>query len=194
MITSYREGPLLPIEHAEVSGTLREISISAPPGAIFDPDGSVALPASAGSFSFRYSIDSQFHQSRNRFIIWCALRCCRLMLIDVRRIQGPVLDLVELSLDLNLAKNTLRLRFPFDVVPEVSFYEVTNDANPTQAKLCMPGASLLAPLSYFHEISSLQLRGGRAIGFASTTHKRSHKGALLGARRASIRSLRGLMG
>lgn len=53
-----------------------------------------------------------------------------------RRIQGPILDLVELSLDLNLAKNTLRLRFPFDLLPEVTFYEATEDPNPTQAKLC----------------------------------------------------------
>lgn len=75
MITSYREVPLLPIEHAEAAGTLREISISAPPGAVFDPEANVALPASAGSFAYRYNIDSQFHQSRNRFITWCAL-CC----------------------------------------------------------------------------------------------------------------------
>lgn len=75
MITSYREGPLLPIEHAEAAGTLREISISAPPGAVFDPEANVALPASAGSFAYRYNIDSQFHQSRNRFITWCAI-CC----------------------------------------------------------------------------------------------------------------------
>jgi hypothetical protein len=41
----------------------------------------------------------------------------------LRRVQGEILELVELSLDVDLTSNALRICFPADIIRDVVFYE-----------------------------------------------------------------------
>ena len=69
MLTSYREGPLIPLEHVEHVDQYIEVNV---PGGSPQPD--VAGPSTlGGGYSFKYTLDDNILHARNRFIIWCVL-------------------------------------------------------------------------------------------------------------------------
>jgi nuclear pore complex protein Nup160 len=100
-------------------------------------------------YAFKNSSKSVF--TRNRFIVW--------------RVIGETLDLMDISLDLNLRGNAIRLRFGATIVPDVIFYEVQNQLESYLVIFVVTSKNQLYRFTFLHPdlLTTRSLRDGENL-------------------------------
>ncbi len=127
-------------EHSTAAGALawREFTLTVP-GLPKEPPVS---DASAKPFGSGYSYQGQ-DAAKSRFIIWYpppqivgksafAIKTCNLI-PDYRKVFGETLELVELSVGVDLVDNALRLHLPRPIVGDVIISEKPSDGGGFEA-------------------------------------------------------------